>query len=47
MAGNCCFVPASFCQAGMGGNIGFVLPHRLGFPREPGYMDFYVESPDF
>lgn len=35
------------CQAGMGGNTGFVLLHCLIFPREAGCLDFYVESPDF
>lgn len=35
------------CQAGMGGNIGFVLPYRLIFPREAGCLGFYVESPNF
>lgn len=34
------FLVVDCCQAGMGGNTGFVLPHLLIFPREAGYQGF-------
>lgn len=48
VAGNHCstsLVVVYCCQAGIDGRAGFVLSHHSIFPREFGYLDFYVEFP--